>query len=80
MISSLAGRLGRLLAPDLVRVGLELGLLDLLLLELERVAHLLGRELLGEQRLEPVLVLVGQIDVPDEHVAQHDAVGRAASA
>src|SRR5207237_6622999 len=53
----LTSRLGRLLPPHFVDLVLELRLLPLGLLELERIADLLGRALLGAEfrRSRPML-------------------------
>src|SRR5258706_1278878 len=67
--------LGRLLATHPRGFRLELGLLHPLLLELERVAHLLGGELLGEQRLHAAAGVGREVDLAAQHVAQPDAVG-----
>ena len=69
------GGVGRGLPADLVCLGLERDLLDLLLLQLERVAHLLGLQFLGKQLLHAVAVVRREIDVADLHRLEGDAVG-----
>ena len=66
--------LGLLLALHLLGVGLELGLLDLLFLQFERVLHLLRRQLFGEQAFHALAVLGREIDVAEEDRADVDAV------
>ena len=75
MICSRAGGLGGLLAAHLLGLAVELHFLHPLVLELQRVAHLLGRELLGEQPVHAAPVVGGQVDLAHLHRAQHDAVG-----
>ena len=67
--------LGVLLAPHLLGLGLERGFLHALVLQLQRVAHLLGLELFGQQLLHAGAVVGRQVDLADLHRAQHDAVG-----
>jgi hypothetical protein len=72
---SRAAAFGADLAADLLGLRLQLGLLDLLFLEVERVLHLLAGELLGEQRLHSPAVVGRQVDLADLARAQDDAVG-----
>ena len=67
----LTSRLGRLLPPHLVGLGLELRLLHLGLLELERIADLLGLELLGEELPHAGAILRRQIHLSHVHAAEH---------
>jgi hypothetical protein len=77
----LAGRgFGGHFAAHLVGVGVQLGFLHALVLELQRVAHLLGRQLLGQQAVHAPAVLGGQIHLADLQAAQRDAIGRQAGA
>src|SRR5258707_2378793 len=67
--------LRRLLAAHPRGFRLELGLLHPLLLELERVAHLLGGELLGEPRLPAAAVGGRPAGLAHPHVGARGAAG-----
>ncbi len=68
------GRLGELLAARLLGLAVERHLFHALVFQLQRVAHLLARELLGQELVHAATVFGGQVDITDEHVTQGDAV------
>ncbi len=74
------GGFGGHFAAHLVGTRVELGLLHALVLELQRVAHLLGGQFFGQQAVHAAAVLGGQVHLADLHMAQHDAVAGQAGA
>jgi len=73
-------RFGPHLAPHLLRVSLQLGLLHPLVFQLQRVAHLLRLELLGQQAFHAALVVGRQVHLADQHALEQHAVGGQARA
>lgn len=67
-------------AANLVCRCVQLGFLHALVLELQRVAHLLGGQFLGQQAVHAAAVFSGQVHLADLHAAKHHAIGREAGA
>ena len=72
----IAGGFGSFFTANLVGVRLQRGLLRLLFLELERVAHFFGFQFFGQQLFHACLVFLGQRDLANGDAAQRDAVRR----
>ena len=71
---SITCRCGCLFAADFVGFRFEVALLDLFFLQFQREAHFFARQFFGQHPVHAGAVVVRQIDPPDQHGLEPDAV------